>query len=162
MGHIQRLRRTGEKKLALFLREKCCCIYLRVRHSWGDPVSILLIIPVLGLRSFWVRNGKGLVLQPVFWYGGFLIDNLEWRILIPVLGLLGLWVGDSDLFNPVFGLLVLGIINLLGWVERGLEVLEKVGFLDLLAVQLNDSCIVGVDDQGVELGGLDNSGGGGS
>lgn len=35
--------------------------------------------------------------------------------------------------------------------------LEKVGLLDLLAVQLDDGGVVWVDDQGVQLGGLDNS-----
>jgi hypothetical protein len=53
---------------------------------------------------------------------------------------------------------ILGVINLLGWVERGLEVLKKVGLLNLLTVQLDDNSVVGVDNQSVELGGLDNSG----
>jgi len=132
-------------------------MYLGVRNGRGDPVSVFLIIPILGLRGFWVRNGKGLIFQPVLWDGSLLVDNLEWRILIPVLWLLGLWVWDSDGINPVFGLLVLGVVNLLRWVECGGEVLEEVSLLDLLAIQLNDGGVVGVDDQGVELGGLDNS-----
>lgn len=65
---------------------------------------------------------------------------------------------DLGLINPGVRLLVLGVINLLGWVERRLEVLEKVGLLDLLTVQFDDGGVVGVDDQGVQLGGLDNSG----
>ena len=136
-------------------------MYLGVRNGRGDPVSVFLIIPILGLRGFWVRNGKGLIFQPVLWDGSLLVDNLEWRILIPVLWLLGLWVGNSDGVNPILRLLVFRIINLLGWVESGGEVLEKVGLLDLLAIQLNDGGVIRVDDEGVELSGLDNSGGGG-
>lgn len=141
---------------ALFMRS----VKVSIIRGWEvlHPISILLIIPILWLDGLWVRNRERLTLKPILGFGGSLIDNLERRILIPILRLGGLWVGDSGLINPGVWLGILRVINLLGGVESWLEVLEKIGLLDLLTIQLNDGSVVGVDDQGVELGGLDNTG----
>src|SRR3954471_10894501 len=41
-------------------------VTLGVGNSRGDPVTIFLIIPVLGLLSLWVRNSGGFILEPIF------------------------------------------------------------------------------------------------
>ena len=129
---------------------------LGVGNGGSDPVTILLIIPVLGLLGLGIRNGQGLVNKPVLRLGSLLINNLKGSLLIPVIGLLGIGVGDTGLINPVIGLGVLRIVDLLGRVNRGVEVLKEAALLDLLAVLLNDVGVVGVNNQSVELGGLDD------
>jgi hypothetical protein len=86
---------------------------LGVGDRWWDPVTILLVIPILGLLGLRVRDSGRLILEPVFGLGSLLVNNLEWCILIPVLGLLGLWVCNTSLINPVFRLLIVGVVNLL-------------------------------------------------
>lgn len=131
---------------------------LGVGDSGGDPVTILLIIPILGLLGLGVGDGEGLIDEPVSRLSGILIDNLVRGILIPVIGLLGIGVLNTGLINPVLGLLVLGVINLLGRVDRRSKVLEEAALLDLLAVDANGVGVVGVDCEGVELSSLDNLG----
>jgi hypothetical protein len=77
--------------------------------------------------------------------------------LIPILWLRRFWIRNSGLVNPGVWLAVLGIIDFLGWVKGWREILEKVNLLDLLAVQLDDGGVIGVDNQSVELGCLDDS-----
>src|SRR5690554_1870801 len=64
-------------------------IALRVGNGGWDPVSVLLVIPVLGLLGVGVRDGGGLVLEPVLRHSCFLVDNLIGSVLVPVLRLRG-------------------------------------------------------------------------
>lgn len=136
-------------------------VALGVGNGRRDPVTILLIIPVLRLLSLGVRNGERLIDEPVLGHSSLLIDNLEGRILIPILRLLSLRVGNARLVNPVVRLGVLGVVNLRGRVDSWGEVLEEAASLDLLTVLLNDKCVVWVDDEGVQLSSLDDAGRGG-
>ena len=134
-------------------------VALRVGDSGRDPVTILLIIPVLRLLGLRVRNAGGFILKPVIRNGGILVDDLEGSFLIPVLGLPGFGVRDLGLVNPRGGLLVLGVINLLGGVDRRVEVFEEVAFLDSLAVNQDLEGLIGPDDQGVERSNLGGASG---
>jgi len=73
-----------------------------------------------------VRDTQGLIIEPTFRLLGFLIENLIGCILIPVIRLRGIRVRDAFGIHPIFGLLVLRIINLGGWVDWGTEILEEV------------------------------------
>lgn len=137
-------------------------VALGIGDRGRDPVTILLVIPVFGLLSLGVRDAGRLVLQPVIGNGGILIDDLEGRLLIPVLGLLGFGVRDLGLIDPVSRLLVLGVVDLLGRVDRGVEVVNKGAVLDGLAVNEDLEGLVGPDDQGVEGGDLGGASGRGS
>ena len=134
-------------------------VALGVGDSGRDPVTILLIIPVLRLLGLRVRNAGGFILKPVIRNGGILIDDLEGSFLIPVLGLPGFGVRDLGLVNPRGGLLVLGVINLLGGVDRRVEVFEEVAFLDSLAVNQDLEGLIGPDDQGIERSNLGGASG---
>jgi len=123
-----------------------------------DPVTVLLVVPVFGLLSLRVGNRGRLVLKPILRLCSFLVNNLKRRLFVPVLGLLGLRVSDAGLINPVLGLLVLGVVDLLLRVDRGAEVLEQCAVANRLAVDLDLEAIVGLNDQGVESGGLDDTG----
>ncbi|KAI6761764.1 hypothetical protein HG531_002317 [Fusarium graminearum] len=131
---------------------------LGVGNSRCNPVTIFLIIPVIGLLSLGVRNGNGLLLEPVLRLGSLLVNDLEGGFLIPVLGLLGLRVRDTGLVNPVLGLLIIGVVNLGGGVDGRGEVLQEAASLDFLVVLLNGIGVVGVDDQSVKLCGLSDLG----
>jgi len=109
-----------------------------------------------------IRDCERFILQPIFWDRSFLVDDFERCLLIPILWLRCLGIRNTGLINPAIWLAVLGVIDLLGRVESWGEVFEKVGLLDLLTVQLNDDGVIGVDDQGVKLRSLDNSGSWGS
>lgn len=127
---------------------------LGVRDSRGNPVTIFLVIPVFGLLSLGVRDGKSFILKPVFGLGSLLIDDLERRVLIPVLRLLSLRVGNAGLVNPVLRLLVVGVVNLLLRVDGRGELVEEATVADDVAAPLDGEGVVGLDNQGVELGGL--------
>ena len=133
-------------------------VTLGVRNRRRDPVAVLLIVPIFGLLSLWVRNGGGFVLKPVLGLGGLLVNNLERRVLVPVLGLGGLGVGDAGIINPVFRLLIVGVVDLLVGVDRGSEVLEEGAVADGLAVDLNFEAVVGLHDQSVEGGSSNDAG----
>jgi len=64
-----------------------------------------------------VRDTQGLVIEPTFGLLGFIIKNLIGCILIPVIRLLGIRIRDAFNIHPIFGFLVLGVINLGGWVN---------------------------------------------
>lgn len=81
-----------------------------------------------------VRDTQGLILEPTFRLLGFLVKNLIGCILIPVIRLRGISVRDAFGIHPIFGLLVLSIINLGGWVDRGSEILEEVTTTDAFTV----------------------------
>lgn len=119
-----------------------------------NPVSILLVIPVLGLFGFWIRNCERFVLQPVIRFLSFLIWELIWLILVPIFRLSGLWVWNTGEFNPVFGLLVLGVINLLVWVYSRAEVLEKTAVLGGFIIDQDFEAVVRFNDEGVKGGEL--------
>ena len=131
---------------------------LGVGNGRGDPVTVLLVIPVLRLLGLRVGNGLQLINEPVLGHGSLLIDNLVGRILIPVLGLLGLGVGNAGLVNPVLGLGVVGVVNLGLGVDGRNKVLEEAALLDGLAILLDEIGVVGVDNERVELSGLDDLG----
>ena len=133
---------------------------LGVGDSWGNPVTILLIVPVLWLLSLGIGNGGGLVLEPVLGLGGLLVHNFVGGVLIPVLRLLSIRVGNASLINPVFGLRIGRIVNLLGGVDGGLEVSKETARLDLFAVLLDNIGVVRVDNERVEFRGLDDLGSG--
>lgn len=56
-----------------------------VVNLWWFPLSVHLIIPVVGFLGIWVRDVLRLV--PVFWF--FVIRVIDLLTLIPVIGLLG-------------------------------------------------------------------------
>lgn len=98
---------------------------LGVRDRGSNPVTILIIIPVLGLDSFGVWNLCFLILEPVSGLGRLLINDACWGVLVPISGLLSLGIWDLGDLDPVFGLEVLGVVNLLGRVDWRLKVLEE-------------------------------------
>lgn len=61
--------------------------------------------------------------------------------------LLGLRISDLLLIHPVFGFLVLGIIDLLGWVHGRFKVLEEAAALLHLAVERDGVCVVGAGSE---------------
>jgi hypothetical protein len=73
-----------------------------------------------------VRDTQGFVIEPTFRLLGLIVKNLIGCILIPVIRLRGIRVRDAFGIYPIFGLLVLRIINLGGWVDWGTEILEEV------------------------------------
>ncbi len=81
-----------------------------------------------------VRDTQGLIIEPIFRLLGFLIENLIGCILVPVIRLLRVRFRDAFGIHPIFGLLVLRIINLGGWVDRGGEILEEVTTIDAFTV----------------------------
>jgi len=119
-----------------------------------NPVTILLIIPILWLLSFWVRNCESFVLKPVIRFLSFLVWELIWLILIPIFWFSGRWVWNTGKLNPIFGLGVLGIINLLVWVFSRAEVLEKAAILGGLIIDHDFKGIVRLHNEGVKGGEL--------
>jgi hypothetical protein len=81
-----------------------------------------------------VRDIQGLIIKPTFRLLGFVVENLIGCILIPVTRLRGIRVRDAFGIHPIFGLLVLRIINLGGWVDWGTEVLEEVTTTDTFTI----------------------------
>lgn len=81
-----------------------------------------------------VRDAQGLIIEPSFRLLGFIVENFIGCILIPVTRLRGISVRDAFGIHPIFGLLVLRIINLGGWVDRGTEILEEVTTTDAVTV----------------------------
>lgn len=132
---------------------------LGVGHSWGDPVTVLLIDPVLGLLGLRVGDREGLIDQPILGHGSLLVDDLERCLLVPVLGLRGFRVGDTGFLNPVLRLLVLRVVDLLIGVDGRREVLQETTLLDLFAVPVDEEGVIGMDNERVELGSLDNASG---
>jgi hypothetical protein len=81
-----------------------------------------------------VRDTQGLIIKPTFGLLGFLIGNFIRCIFIPVIRLISIRVWDAFDIHPIFGLLVLRIINLSGWVDCGSEILEEVTAIDAFIV----------------------------
>lgn len=134
---------------------------LRVGDGGRNPVTILLVIPVLGFLSLGVRNREGLVNKPILGLLSLLINDLEGSILVPIIRLGGIGVGDSGFINPVLGLRILGVVNFLGRVDGRVEVLEEAPSLDLVVVLLDDIRVVRVNNESVKLSSLDDPRGGG-
>jgi len=140
------------------LAATCRFVALGVWNLGGDPISILLVIPILGLLGLWVGNHGGLVNQPVFGLLGLLVHNLVWRILVPVLWLSGLGIGNTGIVDPALWLLVFGIVNLLVRVDRGGEFFEKAAGSLLHSVNVDGEGVIGVDNESVEGRGLGDAG----
>ena len=70
--------------------------------------------------------------------------------LVPVLGLGVVRVGDGGPVVPVLGFAGLGVLDLLGGEE--VPVGLQVAGLDLFVVDFDFVGVVGVDDEGVEVG----------
>merc|ERR1712051_100815 len=93
------------------------------------PLSVLLIVPVVGLLGLAVHH-------PL--------------LLHPVVGLLVLGVVDHGVVHPIVGLLVVGVRDLL-WLQH-LPVLLDGALVDLLLVDLDAYRVVRLQDHGVEMG----------
>jgi hypothetical protein len=89
-----------------------------------------------------VRDTQGLIIEPTFGLLGFIIKNLIGCILIPVIRLLGIRIRDAFGIHPIFGFLVLGVINLGGWVNRRSEILQKVTAIEAFTVDQNVISII--------------------
>lgn len=116
---------------------------LGVRDSWGDPLAIVVVGPLLRLLSVRVGDDGGLVLEPVLGLGRALVQDGLGSVLVPVGGLDGFGVGDLGALDPVCGLEVGGVVDLLGGVDGGGEVLEEGASLDGLVVNLDLEGLVG-------------------
>lgn len=127
-------------------------VTLGVLDKRRHPVTILLIIPVLGLLSLRVGDLERLVLEPVSGLLGLSVLDLEGSVLVPVGRFSSLGVSNLSLLNPVGGLLVFGVINLGGRVDRGSEVLEERAVLEGSAVNLELESLVGANNESVERG----------
>jgi hypothetical protein len=95
-----------------------------------------------------VRDTQGLIVEPTFRLLGFLVENLIGCILIPVIGLLGIRVWDTFGIHPIFGLLVLRIINLGGRVDWRIEILEDVTTINAFTV---DQDVISIIIAGIML-----------
>ena len=73
-----------------------------------------------------VRDTQGFIIEPTFRLLDLIVKNFIGCILIPVVRLRGISVRDAFGIHPIFGLLVLRIINLGGWVDWGTEILQEV------------------------------------
>ena len=116
---------------------------LGVWNSRSNPITVLLIIPFLGLHRVWIRDGLGFIIEPTLGLDGILVNNLVGSIIIPVVRLSGrlghidssenavgaylsgIRIGDPLGINPVLRLLVLGVVDLLGWVDGWIKVGEE-------------------------------------
>ena len=132
-------------------------VTLGVGDRRRNPVTIFLIIPILGLLSLRVGNGLGLVFKPVFGLRGFFVNDLEGCILVPVVRLLGIGIRDAGLINPILRFLVVWVFNLLRGVNRRGEVFMEGSVADGLSIDLDLEALVGLDNERVEGGGLDDA-----
>lgn len=76
-----------------------------------------------------IRDGQEFIVEPTFRLHSILIENFIGLIFIPVLGLLGIGIRNALSIYPIFGFLVLRIVNLGGGVDWRREILEKVSTL---------------------------------
>mmetsp|Transcript_23844 Transcript_23844/g.48278 ORF Transcript_23844/g.48278 Transcript_23844/m.48278 type:complete len:319 (-) Transcript_23844:72-1028(-) len=107
-------------------------IVLRVVHHRRLPLAIILIIPVIRLRC--IRVGD--LLRDV-------VISLRFHILR---------INDLPLINPVIGLGLLRILDLLGGEE--VELVLELARADRLVVDKDLESVVGTDNKGVEVGEL--------
>lgn len=138
-----------------------CFLALGVADHRSEPIAVLLIIPVLRLLSLRVRNLAGLVVKPVSGLLGLGVNDLERRILVPVLRLGSFRIRNAGSVDPVLGLLVVGVVDLLLGIDRRVEVLKESTVLGIGAVHEDLEALVGLDDQGVDvrlLASLDHGG----
>jgi len=123
---------------------------LRVGDHGSNPVTILLIIPVLGLLSLWVRDHGWLILEPVGRLLSILVDNLIRLLLVPVLGLDRLGIGHLGGVDPVRRLGVGWVVNLCIRVDGRGEALQESSIARRNTVDHHLECLVRPDDEGVE------------
>ena len=105
-------------------------LVLGVLDGGGLPLAVGLVVPVLGLGGVGVSDALGDV--------------------VPALGLLVLGVVHVGVVDPVGGLLGLGVLDHLG--GHHVPVVLEVAVLDLDVVDAHLVGVVGVDDEGVEVG----------
>ena len=89
-----------------------------------------------------VRDGRGFIFKPSFWFYSVLVNDFIWSIFVPIIRLLqlstacsfldnrrtnlcGVGVRNPLLVNPVFRFEIVRIINLSGRVNRRVEVFEQ-------------------------------------
>ncbi len=120
-----------------------------IGHGGRNPVTILVVVPVLGLLGFGIRDHGRLVIEPVIRLLGVFIHDLVRRIFVPIVRFGGIRVRNARLVHPVIRLGVVGIVNLLGWIDRGGEIFQQGAVLDALAVDPDLEALVWLDDQRV-------------
>jgi hypothetical protein len=62
---------------------------LGVGNSWSDPVTILLVVPLLGFLRVGIRDSLRFVIEPSFGLDGILVNDLVRSVFIPVVRLSG-------------------------------------------------------------------------
>lgn len=73
-----------------------------------------------------IRDGQEFIIEPTLRLHSILIENFIGLIFIPVFGLLGIGIRNALGIHPIFGLLVLRIVNLGRRINWRREILEKV------------------------------------
>merc|ERR1719410_754220 len=94
------------------------------------PLAILLVIPIIRLGGVSIHNP--LLICPIIW-------------------LLVLWVIHHGIIHPIGGFLVVWVVDLL-WLQH-LPILLDGALVDLLLINFNPNCIVGLDNQSVQVRG---------
>merc|ERR1712083_394761 len=101
----------------------------RIVLHWGLPLTIFLIIPVIGLL-------------------GLLVDPL---LISPIVWLLVLGVVHHAIVDPIRRLFVVGVRDLLR--RQEFPIFLQRALVDLLCVDLNPDRVVRLHDQSVKMGG---------
>ena len=94
-----------------------------------------------------IWDTQGFIIEPTFRLLSLLVEDLIGLILVPVIGLRGIRVRDAFGIHPIFGLLILRIINLSGWVDSGSEILEEVTAIDAITIDQDVISIIGAGRQ---------------
>merc|ERR1712203_993450 len=95
---------------------------------WGLPLSILLVVPIVGFLGIAVDNT--LLLDPIVW-------------------LLVLWIVNHGFIGPIVRLLVIWIRDLL-WFQH-LPIILDGSLVDFLFVDFYPNCVVRLQDQSVQM-----------
>lgn len=62
---------------------------LGVRNGWGNPVTILFVIPLLRFFRFRVRDSLRFIIEPALGLDGILVNDFVRSVLVPVIRLCG-------------------------------------------------------------------------
>lgn len=57
---------------------------LGVGNGWGNPVAILLIIPLLRFLGVGVRDSQRFIIEPALRLDGILVDNFIRSVFVPI------------------------------------------------------------------------------